>query len=229
MIGMGVNLWTKSGAGAPAPDLWWNLDGTIVDPQVAYQPKGALSYAASKLNLPDPGTNDASEGTAPTWDSVNGWTFDGINDFLRTGAVPTVSTGSMIVQYANNPIGSIADGPCGCLASPLTQDRFYFYIDGTSNLTLYGNGKYSAGTWMAGGNIAIAGLKGYKNGAFDVNIAAGGEATHTTVAVGCLHSVYAPPDDWVNFFDGNIIAFALYDYTLTGPNVTALAARMAAI
>ena len=35
---------------------WWDLNGTITSCIAAYQPKGAASYAASKVNLANPGT-----------------------------------------------------------------------------------------------------------------------------------------------------------------------------
>ena len=56
----------------------WYLAGGV-DPAhciAAYQPKGAASYAASKINLANPGTYDITEknaGVEPSWSAENGW------------------------------------------------------------------------------------------------------------------------------------------------------------
>ncbi len=43
---------------------WWLAGGIPAENCIAaYQPKGAASYAASKVNLANPGTYDAYEGT----------------------------------------------------------------------------------------------------------------------------------------------------------------------
>ena len=50
---------------------WYEL---LTNGLAAFQPIGAASYAASKVNLLDPGTNDAADGAAyPTWDASYGW------------------------------------------------------------------------------------------------------------------------------------------------------------
>lgn len=55
----------------------WYLAGGIsaANCLAAYQPKGAASYAVSKVNLASPGTRNLSDGaTPPNWDATNGWT-----------------------------------------------------------------------------------------------------------------------------------------------------------
>ena len=65
---------------------WWDLNGTITSCVAAYQPKGAASYAASKVNLANPGTYNAVDGTAyPTWDTSTGWKGNGASQYLSTG------------------------------------------------------------------------------------------------------------------------------------------------
>jgi hypothetical protein len=63
--------------GGGAFPKWW-LSGSIPAANciAAYAPKGAASYAASKVNLANPGTYNATDGTNyPTWDTAVGWTF----------------------------------------------------------------------------------------------------------------------------------------------------------
>lgn len=61
---------------------WWD---TFTDAVLVYCPKGAMSYAASKVNLANPGTYDASDGaTYPSFDPASGWIFDS-TEWLTTG------------------------------------------------------------------------------------------------------------------------------------------------
>lgn len=65
---------------------WWLSGGIPAANCIAvYQPKGAASYAASKINLANPGTYDATEGVAPSWAAETGWTGNGSTMFLITG------------------------------------------------------------------------------------------------------------------------------------------------
>ena len=64
----------------------------------AYQPKGAASYAASKINLANPGTYNAYEGAAPSWNSATGWTFSW-NEYLANGL--SVSNGYTLLVRAD--------------------------------------------------------------------------------------------------------------------------------
>lgn len=68
----------------------WFLSGGInpADCVAAYQAIGAESYAASKVNLANPGTYDLTDGVAPSWNAETGWTFDGLNQYLFAGAYP---------------------------------------------------------------------------------------------------------------------------------------------
>jgi hypothetical protein len=83
---------------------WWLSGGiSAANCIAAYQPKGAVSYAASKVNLANPGTYNATEGTAPAFDTAVGWTFNGTTMFLETGIVPDLSAQawSVIVRSKN--------------------------------------------------------------------------------------------------------------------------------
>jgi hypothetical protein len=56
----------------------------------AYQAVSMPSYAASLVNLAEPGTNDLTTTTAPAWDPARGWIFTNANStFLDTGVIPT--------------------------------------------------------------------------------------------------------------------------------------------
>ena len=68
---------------------WYDL---LTNGLAAFQPLGAASYAASKSNLLNPGTNDAVDGTAyPTWDASYGWDL-AIGDYLTVGSGALVTS-----------------------------------------------------------------------------------------------------------------------------------------
>ena len=96
----------SSQAAAVAGGGWWDLNGTITSCVAAYQPKGAASYAASKVNLTGDTDYDAVEGTAPDWDVVNGWKSNGYK-YLTTGITATNGY-SAIVRFSN---AAAADRP----------------------------------------------------------------------------------------------------------------------
>ena len=85
---------------------WWLAGGIDPDDCVAaYQPKGAASYAASKVNLANPGTYDLTNGNDPSWSASTGWTFDGVDDHLyETTYEPTDTSFTIIVRLNNMKI-----------------------------------------------------------------------------------------------------------------------------
>ena len=90
---------------AAAAAGWWTVAGkTCV---AAYQPIGAASLAASYSNLANPGTYDASPGTAPTFDAENGWTYSGEHNGMGIGS-PITGTGArtIIVRYNSDNTNS---------------------------------------------------------------------------------------------------------------------------
>ncbi len=86
---------------------WWLAGGIEPDDCIAaYQPKGAASYAASLDNLTGNATYDAAAGSAPDWDSTNGWKFNGTSHYLTTG-ITMADNYSLIIKiteydYANS-------------------------------------------------------------------------------------------------------------------------------
>ena len=89
---------------------WWNLDGALsksTPPLFVYQPKGAADYATSLLDLGG-NRNHASEGSAPSWNAITGWTFNGSSQYLNTGVTPVNSSQdyTFIVRFANRGAGN---------------------------------------------------------------------------------------------------------------------------
>lgn len=221
----GVRVFSHGGGAAWEPDDWWSVSGKTCI--AAYQPKGAPSYAESLTNLANPGTYDAAEGDAPTWDTGVGWTFD--QKWLRTGLTPG-STYSLIVNYTLTEAsgyalaaGSFVSSPVNCFyiypANPYGDfsmgwgsEYYSGYInppaqntrrtDAITPASYYGAatkiGNWSSPTWNTANELYV-GARHYDD---DANSGACGIALH---------------------------ALAVYDGTLSDSDVTAQAAAMAAL
>ena len=203
----------------PAEEVipWWLSGGISAENAIAvYQPKGAASYAASKVNLADPG-NDLTEGSAPTWDSDNGWTFNGTNNHLNTNIVhgDTGQNWSAIVRFTD-----AVDG--------------HFFSDRNSNISGFGivagavgyrrynnSGSLIKSGVTASGVRAIAGNVGYLDGVSEGTIPTSSQ-TNAEIRIGRRGggSVY---------YDGKMQAIAFYDTVLTEAQIQAVTAAMQAL
>lgn len=211
--------------------FWWdpNDDGLCV--WSAYQPKGVANFAASLVDLTGNGNNAGDPGGAstPPWDAVNGWKFDGLADYLTTTFLPqNDQTQTMIIQFTN---ASLAQTTylAGSRATVASVDRFYLTnsFPTLGNSVLYGNGGLTQTLpSMTAGNLCVAGNQGYRNGAVDGGaIGAYGIAPMFVVYIGQLNLGGIPSIGKAYYCQ----AFALYDCTLTAPQVAAVAAAMTAL
>lgn len=204
---------------------WWMAAG--VAPWAAYEPKGAGSFAGSLIDLTGNGRDagDPGGGGTPTWDAVNGWTFDGVGNYLTTTFVPAADqTQSMFVQYTN--LDGANDYFIGMLDA-FARDFAIAPNNGGAQV-VYHNGDlvFQAPTGAASGNLGIAGNQGYRNGVADGGaIGAWAGATATAVYIGCYNNGGVAG----GFCPVRMQAVIFYDVTLTSDQVTALCAEMAAV
>ncbi len=205
---------------------WWLLGGvTAAQCAVAYQPKGAASLAASYINRNNPGTNNAAPGTAPTFATGTGWTFNGTTQYLTTGIVPA-SGYSLIVQFS----GVDSSVSVGWLAGAYNSSGNNRLSVGNPNGTgfiEYGSGKtinVNHSPAITSGSLAVAGQQGYYNGIADGGAIA---AWNGTVTAGINIA------DLGGFGTAKlactIIALAIYNITLSATQVGLIAAAMAAL
>ena len=135
---------------------WW-LAGGIHPSQVvaAYQPKGAVDLAASYVNLANPGTNDATVGVAPTFDS-SGWEFDGATQYISIARAHGHNTFAIQFKDVSNSGRLFGNNNLNFLpVSTETTSRLY-YNEGlssvhvpkiiTGSLILSGAGIYQSGS-----------------------------------------------------------------------------------
>lgn len=213
--------------GVVVENPWWDPNGDGLCIWSAYAAKGAASLAASYTDLTGNG-NNAGVGVAPTWDGVNGWIFNGVDQYLTTTFVPQADQSqSMIVQFTNLTTAQVL---CGLQSDTNSSDYLMLRGDKGTNEVLYRNGSAAvvvAPSFLAG-NLCVAGNAGYRNGAAEGGAIAAwaGAAPTTTVFIGAMQDNTGPA---VNFDAYYCQAFALYDCTLTAPQVAAVQTAMAAL
>ena len=215
----------RASARAVAP--WWRAGGAP-EPVAVYQPIGAASLAASYTNLANPGTFDAVPVVAPTWSAGAGWEFNGIDQYLTTAGIVAQDGWAMIARFSNGAISSTARFLVGNSQGGGATTNFSLVpVRGTADNRIYQQGGFLAtGTRVAEGVMAIAGQQGYLNGNPDGGTIAAWSGTNIfQIYIGGANRDNALYEPWI----GNIQAVAIYDVTLTAPQVAAVSAAMAAL
>jgi hypothetical protein len=205
---------------------WWDISGATN--VAAYQPKGAASQSASYANLANPGTFDCAPGTAPSWNTSTGWTFNkSSSQYLTCGIVP--ATGWTIAARFANQTGSFSPAQWMCGVDDSGNNRFYLCPWWASAATyIYGSGGFRnlSGT-LSSGTMGIAGQQGYLNGASDGSPTATWAGTQSNaMIIGGMTQIGGSPG---YYFGGDIIAMAIYSSVLTSGNMSALHTAMMAL
>lgn len=204
----------------------WYLSGGVAAANciAAYQPIGAASLAASYTNLANPGTYDAAPGVAPTWASATGWTFNGFSQYLTTGVVPTATSWSMIVRISN---AVVVGDQCaaGSRNGGTGFELWHAGAGGTGRAYVNGAALLVSGVDIATGILAFAGKTAYLNGATDGTIGAGTTLPTGGIWIGATNNLSISAYG----LEGNLLALAIYNTTLTALQVAAISAAMAAL
>ena len=218
--GIGGVLGSGRGGAAAA----WYLAGGVSAANciAAYTPKGAASLAASYDNNAAPGngladgTYDAAPGVAPTFDTATGWTFAAASSqYLATGVTPANSGWSFVLRYVSNSDGVL----CGCGTPPDNMFHWQRY----AGAMYYANGTYTATAGDFSGTMAIAGLNGYRDGSFDKAI---GTAWSGAAGIFTIGAVARTSGNITLFSSVEVAAVAIYNTTLTAPQVAAISSAM---
>lgn len=208
---------------------WWTSGGAS-GCVAAYQPKGAASYAASKVNLANPGTYDAVDGTVyPTWNTATGWTFVGASSkYLTTGiTVGTARNWSMLIRYSG-VTPTINGVLMGAILISGGNPRFTLGLEGPSYPRMYGNGGYlTTSPQEATATFGFAGTTAYYNGSAESGTisSVAGDIT-TSLDIGRRRRSDNNHD---LYFTGNILAIAIYNNTLSGAAMAAVTTAMVAL
>lgn len=206
---IGVQASRRAVSAGAAAD-WWAVAGKTC--AGAYAALNAASYAASKINLANPGTVDLTEPTgALTWNAGTGWSSDG-SKYLECGVSAGISW-THIVRFANCNSGNfypIVNGSESWKAIqiiPRAGLNLHTYMNGL-------NSGYDGAWYISAGVMAIAGNSAYLDGVF--------EGTMTQVA-----STFTPIN--VGGAIADTLHYAVYSDTLTADEVATVSAAMAAL
>jgi hypothetical protein len=190
---------------------WWEPTTGSFTCVGAYQAKGAASLAASYVNLANPGTNDLTAGTAPTFDTSTGWTFNAA-EWLVTGHYANKASTTVIIRFSNAASGVYT--MCGTDIHRLMPNR--------SNLVYYGATTKSPG--MTSGVLAIAGETGYRNGTSDGAVSIG-NIQGVPYFIGAQNQAGTAAAKWI----GKIQAMSIYTTILDATQIAEITANMNAL
>lgn len=201
----GIRYAQPGGGAAP----WWMAAG--VTPIVAYQAKGAASYAASKVNLAQPGTYNATEYVAPSWDAATGWSFNGTDQALRVSTINPGPSSSVIVSMV----------PQHTTWGTYWGQLYSFGLRTNGSLFYTQPGKI---TFAFASPVAFCGTKVYSNAEYRVDFP-GPTVNGRVFALGA-GGLYGTPLECAKC---RIMAFVYFNTVLVQAQVTAITAAMAAL
>lgn len=219
VLGSRASIGGVLGSGRGGAAAAWYLAGGVsaANCVCAYQPKGAASLAASYTNLANPGTYTAVPGVAPNFNTATGWTFTGTQN-VDAGYIPQ-SADTIIVRFANAVklyIGMYQNASLNLAMSPLRGDG--------DNLRIYFHNTFrSFSPGYANCVMAMAGVNLYLNGAAESQ--SGVMSATNTVAFGFGRMNGSS----IVYYQGDIVAAAIYNTTLSAAQVAAISTAMAAL
>jgi hypothetical protein len=228
-VATSVSAMSGSLTGQNYTNWWWATGGISASCVAAYQPANAQSYASSKINIKNPGTNNATDGTAfPTWDTTNGWTFAAASSqFLKTGITPA-DNWSAIVKFSGATDGVNNQYLFGS-RNASTVTRFFVIINSIANTIAYGLGDASTvSPELLSGILGFAAHQGYRNGVSDgAAIGAWTGGVGQVVFIGSSTSDGNGPAA-ATFLTGAIQAVAFFNTSIAS-QIEAMTANMATL
>jgi hypothetical protein len=196
-------------------NAWWATGGIGASCVGAYRGLGAASYAASLINLANPGTNDLIDtGHVPGWAAATGW-VGASGKYLATGISGVGQGWTMIAR-----IGDGADVGTSLVMGNVAAGKYFGMLNTNGTQHSICNALVNTvGARVLTGVLAVAGrntfLDGVADGTLGVDAATSGEMY--LLAINTL----------AGFLNGNLYAAALYNSVLS--NVPALTTAMAAL
>lgn len=203
---------------------WWLVAGKTCI--LAYAPKGAASYAASLVNLSNPGTYDAAEGVAPSFNAATGWKFTRSGaTYLTSGYRPVEGVCTVLCCYEYPAIRPIfSQALCGnkteiggvVLGPAWGANQVVWFNDG-----LY----FNTDPWYSSGVMGVAGTKAYMDG-IEMGSVSGSRSSDAELFIGASQNGSGTPSEHCDAYIKSLVVFA---ETLSGAQVLALSAAMAAL
>jgi hypothetical protein len=199
----------------------WYLSGGTSIPKAAFKATGAASYAASKVNLVNPGTLDLIDGVIPPveWTAGNGWRFGFNNNggYLRTGITSANGDVTILIRFTTGIASTNSQVYFGL------YDTGILYIQNEKGVALHLASDASTinTTELANGSthtLVIAGENAYLDG----NVLAGTltkNAITNELFIGALNLVGTGS---IQCCEAQITHFAYWDKVITADNIKAI-------
>lgn len=221
--GIGINVIMPQSAAAAS---WWLSGGiSAANCVAAYQAKGAASYAASKINLANPGTHNLADGSAiPGWSSASGWIGTGTG-YLTTD-ITASSIKTAIVRYSIS--GADYQFLLGAYQNATTTGpSIGSGRDGSKREYNYGGMSAPIGL-LTTGVAGIAGGQPYLNGVADGAPITGGSLSSLQIWLLCRNIGTGTANSVMK--TGNVeVTVSLYDAIITPAQVLAVSTAMLAL
>jgi len=212
--GIGIQVITPRGGAK-----WWLAGG--IDPAncvAAYQPKGAVSEAASKVNLARPGTYDSSWDSGITWDTSYGWYFNTRYAVINHNYSPVSYQHSYFVRYTQ-PIST----QTFLVYRGAVNKYVGFLLQPTSNLRFYNGQAGDAGILAPlSAVLGIVGSKLFIDGTDTLKAVSGSWTGDPGVNVRSASNGFPPNTP-------KIQAIAIYNTIISAIQAAAVSAAMAAL
>jgi hypothetical protein len=225
------SAFASAGVAATPVVNWWEAGGAT-GAMFAYQPKGAADYATSKVNLANPGTNDATDGAAiPTWGASDGWTFNGSTQQLLSGADAGQKPCTMIARInltnltsVHTMLGSVGAGGMQ-FRTETTSGNLRLVAQNVADI-LQASGGVAASTDV----VVAASYSGSGVIEFYVNgVSIGGGTNNQSLSTRTISIGVNAGSSGSEWFAGKMLALAKYDNVLTDDQVAAISTAAAAL
>lgn len=222
----------KAAGGAVAAWLYGDYGGSggaRIDASncvAAYCPIGAASYAASKVNLANPGTYDAWNDTyKPTWSNSGGWVFNGSSNFLEItnpGFNPAPISIIARVNYTGTNAYSMFIGGFAAISYGVTNETKHRLVRNSIANIILGNNAVPSNESIV--MCATYGHPGtycaYTNAILDIT----GTKTHTASTM--INRIGVDTD---KYWKGNIYSICVYNIVLSAQQVSGLTGAINAL
>ena len=212
------------------PSSYWFFNA-VVDPSTcvaAYQPILALDYTSSKINLANPGVQNATDVNGGcNWDAATGWAFES-GDVTGKVYGAAVNTGYTIITRFSDGVAS-NDGALWGISGIVGANPSYVFPKRTStDVVRYTkhNTSVDKAPGMTGGVIAVAGTLAYRDGV-DEGITLVNTMLNASLGIG--YRTQGTPTTVQSQWTGKIQALAIYSTALTAQEVADLTTAMAAL
>src|SRR5439155_2281521 len=134
------------------------------------------SYAASKVNLNQPGTHDLVETGPPDWDNTKGWQGGAVTQFFTLAGCRPTEVWSMLIQFKNAVatwqqfVGSENQAAIGPNGFSLSNSGSFQSVANFGVIAALGGVQVD-------GNLAVAGKHTYRDGVNQNNDVGAGTGT----------------------------------------------------